>query len=284
MPSPCEPSASSDPRSAGWERVRVEGEVEIAYTQRGSGEPVVLVPGWTMSGEVFEHQLAGLADRFRVVTFDPRSQGRSSRTLTGNDYPQQGRDLIALLATLGIDEFHLVGWSYGGLACYATIAQVGMERVRSLTVVDMTPTPLGTGAAGEWAEAALDGFLDGFIAPVVSDPEAFAADFAAWLVARALAPREQEWLASMHLATPRHACESLLVSAMFSDYAELASSIDARIPFANAIRRDWMDDAVPWLREHAPNAAVWSMPSHLGFWEEPTEFNAHLTEFLTRAR
>ena len=64
-----------------WDRIAVADGVEIAYTESGSGAPVVFVTGWTMSGEVFEHQLAGLAERYRAITFDPRSHGaRRSRS------------------------------------------------------------------------------------------------------------------------------------------------------------------------------------------------------------
>jgi hypothetical protein len=65
------------------------------------------------------------------------------------------------------------------LACYAAIDQAGTDRILSLTVVDQTPKPLATDAAGEWAEADLNGFLDEFVAPILTDPETFAADFAA---------------------------------------------------------------------------------------------------------
>jgi non-heme chloroperoxidase len=119
-------------------RIAVADGVEIAYTEQGSGPPVVFVPGWTMSGEVLEHQLAGLGSSFRVITFDPRRHGRSTLTAGGNSHPQQGRELIAVLDALALTRVHLVGWSYGGLACYAAIAQAGSERVLSLTVVDET--------------------------------------------------------------------------------------------------------------------------------------------------
>ena len=39
-----------------WRRITVADGVEIAHTERGSGPPVVFVPGWTMSGEVLVHQ------------------------------------------------------------------------------------------------------------------------------------------------------------------------------------------------------------------------------------
>ncbi len=134
---------------ADWDRIAVADGVEIAYTESGSGAPVVFVTGWTMSGEVFEHQLAGLAERYRAITFDPRSHGRSTVTLAGNSYPQQGRDLRALLDALELTGVHLVGWSYGALACHAVIEQEGLERVRSLTVLDQSPKPLSTGAKGD---------------------------------------------------------------------------------------------------------------------------------------
>ena len=263
-----------------WGRIAVADGVEIAYTERGSGPPLVFVPGWTMSGEVFEHQLTELASDFRVITLDPRGHGRSTVTVEANSYPQQGRDLLAVLDALHLTGVHLVGWSYGGLACYAAVEQAGARWLRSMTMIDMTPRPLGTGAGGEWAEADLNEFLDGFVAPVVADPEAFAFEFAAWLMNYEPEPSAQRWLAAMHLATPRHVAESLLVSAMFSDYRDTARSLNATVPYANAVRQDWLDQAEPWLATHAPAAVVWAIPSHLGFWDRPGDFNERLTVFL----
>jgi pimeloyl-ACP methyl ester carboxylesterase len=119
---------------------------------------------------------------------------------------------VAVLDALSLTRVHLVGWSYGGLACYAAIDQARTDRILSLTVVDQTPKPLATDAAGEWAEADLNGFLDEFVAPILTDSETFAAEFAAWLLDRAPEPHEEQWLAAMHLDTPRHAAESFLLS------------------------------------------------------------------------
>ncbi len=119
---------------------------------------------------------------------------------------------------------------------------------------------------------------------VVADPEAFAEEFAAWLLGRPPSLDERRWLAAMHLAMPRHAAESLLVSAMFCDYRELARSLDARLPVANVVRRDWLDQAQPWLSTSTPAGVVWTMPSHLGFWDRPAEFNTRLCSFLVDLR
>jgi pimeloyl-ACP methyl ester carboxylesterase len=265
-------------------RIRVEDGVELAYAEGGAGEPVVLMPGWTMSAEVFEHQIAGLAPAFRVIAIDPRCHGRSSDTATGNDYPQHGRDLAAVLHQLDLHDVNLVGWSYGALGCYACAEQFGTERLRSLTVIDQSPKPLRTGLEGEWAEDDLDGFLTEFVGPVVADPDGFAAGFVEWALDREPTAEEREWVSAMHLRTPRHAAECLLVSAMFSDYRELAASLSTEIAVANVVSQQELAEAEPWLSCHLPNAALWTMPSHLGFWDHPDEFTRRLREFLDTGR
>jgi pimeloyl-ACP methyl ester carboxylesterase len=264
--------------------LRLTDGAELAYVDRGTGTPVLLVPGWTMSCEVFAHQIGGLGPEFRVVAFDPRGHGRSSRGTDGHDYLQQGRDVAAVIDALGLDAVHLVGWSYGALAAYAYVEQCGVERLRSVTAIDMTPRPLGAGAAGEWAEGDLALFLREYISPALADPVAFAHGFADWMVARPLETPEREWLAGMHLATERHVALSLQISALHCDFRALAASLAGRLPYANAVRADWAAAAHGWLDAHAPAAVAWDIPSHLGFWERPRDFNARLTRFLREGR
>ena len=71
---------------------------------------------------------------------------------------------------------------------------------------------------------------------------------------------------------------------MFCDYRELARSLDARLPVANVVRRDWLDQAQPWLSTNTPAGVIWTMPSHLGSWDRPAEFNTRLRTFLVDLR
>ena len=73
--------------------LEVEPGVELYYEDHGAGSPLVFVPGWTFTTEVFVHQVEYFSGTHRVVSFDPRSQGRSTLTLQGNDYPTQSADL-----------------------------------------------------------------------------------------------------------------------------------------------------------------------------------------------
>ncbi len=62
-----------------------------------------------MSTEFFSHQLRYFSKSYRVINFDPRSQGRSSRTLQNNNYTQHGKDLQAIMQELGLSDVVLVG-------------------------------------------------------------------------------------------------------------------------------------------------------------------------------
>ena len=69
--------------SAHAEMLQVDDELTIFYQVSGTGQiPIVFVPGWTMSTKVFEKQLAHFAQstRYRFYTFDPRGQGKSTKT------------------------------------------------------------------------------------------------------------------------------------------------------------------------------------------------------------
>ena len=101
------------------ELVAVEPGVELFYTRTGSGDmTLLLVPGWTMSAEVFQRQLNHYKGSVKVscVSFDPRSHGRSSKPDHGHTYWHHGRDIAAVIDQLDLKNVVLVGWSFGTLA------------------------------------------------------------------------------------------------------------------------------------------------------------------------
>ena len=55
--------------------------VRLHYLEAGTGpQTIVFVPGWLMPAAVFEQQLIGLSNQYRVLALDPRSQGLSELT------------------------------------------------------------------------------------------------------------------------------------------------------------------------------------------------------------
>src|SRR4029078_10859566 len=88
--------------------------IRIYYEDHGSGPPVVLVHGYALNGHSWEKQEAALlAAGHRVITYDRRGSGASSRPSTGYDFDTLASDLHVLLSRLGLREVVLAGFAMG---------------------------------------------------------------------------------------------------------------------------------------------------------------------------
>ncbi|MFH1350418.1 MAG: alpha/beta fold hydrolase [Pseudomonadota bacterium] len=99
-------------------KVKVK-DIEMAYRIEGSGEPVILIGGFTMVKESWEPQVVELAKHFRVITFDNRGVGETTVSNEPFTIADMAFDTVGLMDVLGIDSAHIFGVSMGGL-----IAQV----------------------------------------------------------------------------------------------------------------------------------------------------------------
>jgi non-heme chloroperoxidase len=91
------------------------GDAKIHYLDAGSGNrTLVFIPSWTIPAEVWKDQIPYFASRgFRVIALDPRSQGLTTKTESGNIYQQHAADLHAFLKVLKVDNYYLIGWGDG---------------------------------------------------------------------------------------------------------------------------------------------------------------------------
>ena len=113
-------------------RCAVNG-AELYYELHGSGEPMLLVPGFTVSAAVFEPVLAAYARRFRCILFDNRGSGRTRAPARPTSMPELAADAAGLLAALGVDSAHVYGVSMGGMVAQE-LALRFPERVRGLVL------------------------------------------------------------------------------------------------------------------------------------------------------
>ncbi|NMO49939.1 alpha/beta hydrolase [Actinoplanes sp. TBRC 11911] len=115
-------------------------DVELYYEDHGTGRPVVLLHGFPLSGRSWEKQEAALLDAgYRVITYDRRGFGRSSKTGGGYDYDTFAADLNTVLETLRLDDVTLVGFSMGTGEVVRYLNAYGSTRVRRAALLG----PLG---------------------------------------------------------------------------------------------------------------------------------------------
>jgi non-heme chloroperoxidase len=110
--------------------------IEIYYEDHGSGSPVVLVHGWPLNGDAWEKQTAALlAAGHRVITYDRRGFGRSSKPAIGYNYDTFAADLNALLRALDLTDVSLVGHSMGTGEITRYIGEYGAKRLRKAVLI-----------------------------------------------------------------------------------------------------------------------------------------------------
>jgi valacyclovir hydrolase len=92
-------------------------KTRIYYEEYGTGDAVLLLPGFVVSIEDMATVREALAANYRVIVADLPGSGRSlpqPRTYTPSFYEDDARSFTALLQHLNLESAHLIGWSDGG--------------------------------------------------------------------------------------------------------------------------------------------------------------------------
>jgi non-heme chloroperoxidase len=150
--------------------------VELYYEDHGSGSPVVLIHGWPLSGASWEKQTAALlAAGHRVITYDRRGFGRSSKTGIGYHYDMFAADLEQLLKTLDLNDVALVGFSMGTGEVTRYLGKYGSKRVRKAVLIGtLGPYLVKTPDNPDGVDATV---FEGIKAGIRADRPAFLMDF-----------------------------------------------------------------------------------------------------------
>jgi non-heme chloroperoxidase len=116
------------------------GNLDLYYEDHGSGEPIVLIHGYPLSGSSWEKQIPVLLNAgYRVITYDRRGFGKSSQPTTGYNYDTFAEDLHKLVSHLRLRDFTLVGFSMGGGEVARYIGKYGSKGVSKAVIISGVP-------------------------------------------------------------------------------------------------------------------------------------------------
>ncbi|AUI71553.1 alpha/beta hydrolase [Companilactobacillus alimentarius] len=116
--------------------------IKLNYHDYGTGQPIVLVPGFGGYQEIWSLQVKYLLEmkNYRVITYDHRNHGASQRTQQNLTIDQLSDDLVTLVNHLKLDQPILVGHSMGASTCYAYLSK--SKNVKSVMAIDQSPKML----------------------------------------------------------------------------------------------------------------------------------------------
>jgi len=116
------------------------GDIELYYEDHGSGQPVVLIHGYPLSGASWEKQVPVPLDAgYRVITYDRRGFGKSSQPTTGYNYDTFVEDLHALVNQLKLRDVVLAGFSMGGGEVARYLGNYGSKGVSKAVIIAGVP-------------------------------------------------------------------------------------------------------------------------------------------------
>jgi non-heme chloroperoxidase len=121
------------------QKVDIGGNVSLRVIEAGKPDarPVlVFIPGWSTGADIWRRQIETFAKTNRAVAFDPRSEGESTKTTSGNTPETRAQDLHALLDRLGVRRPVLIGWSQGVQDVAAYVEQYGTKNLAGIVLVD----------------------------------------------------------------------------------------------------------------------------------------------------
>jgi pimeloyl-ACP methyl ester carboxylesterase len=89
--------------------------VDLYFETRGAGDPLLLIPGFGSTVEIYHANAPALREHFRVISFDPRGAGRSDAPADGYTMQAYADDCIAVMRAAGVESAHVLGTSFGGM-------------------------------------------------------------------------------------------------------------------------------------------------------------------------
>ena len=258
--------------------------IEIHYIDEGKGMPVIFVPGWTFSCDVFEEQVKRFSSDYRVIAVDPRAHGRSTVTEIGVDHTTHAQDIVRLIRHLGLEDVILVGWSFGAYETWGVIREMGIEHVKGVFNIDMSPKAVSTEPT-DWVEDSVEALCETI--QCIRTPQGFRDVLQGYtkevMIQKDLSEDEMEFIMSCS-TMPYYLAAAEYAIGVTGDYrveAKLADETEScHTEFM--IAEHWSDTAVPYMEKLCPNTKLHVMGGHMAFWEYAEKFNDILEDFLKK--
>jgi pimeloyl-ACP methyl ester carboxylesterase len=123
------------PSPARQEYVEVAPNVKLHVTDLGSGQPIVLIPGYPLGDAMWEYQYHALvAAGYRVIGITMRGFGQSDKPYSSYSYDQFAADIKVVLDKLNITNAVIGGHSMGGAIALHYVAKYNGAHISKLAL------------------------------------------------------------------------------------------------------------------------------------------------------
>jgi non-heme chloroperoxidase len=264
---------AADPRAAKDGFFKTSDGVRLHYLEAGSGPAIVFEPGWSMPAWIWDPQIRHFAEHYHVIALDPRSQGDSDKSTSGNYPARRAQDINELIEHLNLDRVVLVGWSLGVPEILTYAEHYGGSRVRAYVLVD--------GFAWEKLDPQFITGMLGMYERLETDRREFTEKFVRSMYKK---PQPEEYIARLVEASLRMPTDSAIAASVASigraDWRPAIMKLDRPVLIMcetalKAMAADLVATNVPGTR-----VELFDNAGHALFVDDAPHFNAVLDDFL----
>jgi non-heme chloroperoxidase len=265
-------------------------DIDLYYEDHGTGQPVVLIHGYPLNGHSWEKQEHVLLQAgYRVITYDRRGFGQSSRPTVGYDCDTLAEDLDAVLEHLELTRCVLVGFCMGTGEVTRYLSTYGSSRVSKAVLMGaILPFLLKTDDNPEGLEQSV---FDDIKAAIIADRPAYVKNFlnncynVDVLGGTRVSDQALQNSFNIALAASAHAAHAC-VDTWLTDFRDDLPRIDVPVllihgdadrvlPYPNTAQR------LPGLIDDLTVVTVRRGPHHIA-WTHPEVVNRALLDFLKK--
>jgi len=262
----------------------------LSYLEAGSGQPFVMIPGWSQTAAQWAAQINHFAKTHHVIAMDMRGHGDSENVAYGYRITRLSKDVRDLILDKNLNDVILMGHSMGCSVIWGYLDLWGNDRIAKLVLCDQSPflsdNPLlsdqeKTDSGVLFTDAATWETCAGLAGP---DGEAVTRGFVGGMFTPSVDPDMLEKVIQLNLQFPRKASGDLIVNHVFNDWRDVIARIDlptlvigGESSLVPAVSQEWVakttGGAVEIFRADEGGA-------HFMFMENPEKYNARVAAFL----
>ncbi|MBS1791442.1 MAG: alpha/beta hydrolase [Acidobacteria bacterium] len=267
-------------------------QVRLNYLEEGSGNPLVMIPGWSQTAEQWKPQIEELSTTYRCLALDMRGHGDSDKPDYGYSVYRLAKDVHEFLTQNNLSNVTLMGHSMGCSIIWAYWELFGADRLSRLVLVDEAPFITLNSSWSSEELAAAGGILPSEavteLCNAISGPdgEAARANLISGMLTAQCPDDLKQWILACNTRLPRRQAAALLYNHCHQDWRNIIPRID--IPTLVIGGRvslvPWT--AVEWIAQQIPGARLEIFEAdeggqHFLLMENPQKFNRLVAEFIS---
>ena len=284
------PLAYSQSKKNGLNEFVTSDGVTLRYQDVGTGQPFVMIPGWSQTAAMWKYQIAEFSKKYRVLAIDMRGHGMSDKPDNGYNIQRLSMDVHEFITGLNLKNVIIMGHSMGTSVIWGYYDLFGPDRLAKLILVDQMPFITSNPA---WSKEELETSGAIFTPQALYDTcnaiagpkgvetrTAFVGGMFPCLKVEEIP--EYNWIVQENLKLPGEYAATLLYNHCTQDWRPLLKHIKLPTLVVGAKCGHIPWKSMEWVSEQIPGAELLMFQgkedggSHFMFLENPKKFNRRL--------